>query len=383
MNYINKTYWAYRNKITNKLFGVVYMPAIGKKKGSVLISYFTEPFTFAPWEKFSNFHTMYWEGYEIARLFSERGYECDIIDAKNKKFIPKKQYEVCIDTGDNLERLSEHLPKNCKKIFHILISYWKDYNEAEQTRLNQLEKRRGVKLKPRRKVSPSKSTEIADFLEGFGNKTVFKTFNQFNKSISFIPISSVIEFDFPKNKDLEKARKHFLWIGGGGAVQKGLDLTLEAFSQASELHLHVCGPIYGEEDFVAEYKKELEETPNIHVYGRIDVASEQFDEIISKCGAVIYPSAGEGSSGAIVQAMHAGLIPIITNETGIQEDSRYIPLVNPTPMSVLDAVRDFSHRPTEKIHTHSKQIWDYAKKHYTRKEFSKAYAKFIDDTLKL
>ncbi len=380
---IKSIYWAYRNKITNKLWGVTHMPAIGKKKGDILISYITEPFALAPWEKFSNIHTMYWEGYEIARLFSEKGYASDIINASDSSFVPKKPYVVCIDAGDGFERLSKYLPKKCKKVFYILISYWKAYNAAEEGRLKQLEQRRGVRLLARRKVNPSRDAEIADFLVGFGNKTIFNTFQQFNKPIFSIPISAVILYEFPTEKDFSEARNHFLWIGGGGAVLKGLDLTLEAFKMTPELHLHVCGPVYAEKDFVDVYKKELEATPNIHVYGRIDVTGNQFSKILSKCGAVVYPSAGEGSSGAIVQAMHAGLVPIITHETGIQEDVGYIPLENPTAMSVAEAVRTFSSMPPEEIREFSKKIWSYAQSHYTREEFSKAYSRFIDEKLEL
>ncbi|MEK7609634.1 MAG: glycosyltransferase [Patescibacteria group bacterium] len=382
MNKIRKIYWAYRNKISNKLFGKVRMPALGKKKGEVLVSYITEPFTIAPWEKFSNFHTMYWECFEIARLFSERGYACDIIGTNNTKFIPLKPYVACID-AEGLERLVKYLPTNCKKVFHILISHWDAYNKAEEDRLEQLKKRRGVRLLPRRKMRPSRDAELADYLEGFGNKTIFETFKGFGKPVFFIPISAVLKFDFPKNKNFESVRRSFLWLGGGGSVLKGLDLTLEAFAITPQLHLHVCGPVGAEKDFVEEYKNELYNTPNIHFHGRIDIGGEKFAEIVNKCGAVVYPSGGEGSSGAIVQAMHAGLVPIITHETGIQEDSKYIALIEPTPESVSEAVINFSNLTPERIKDKSYSIWKYAQTHYTREEFSKAYAKFIDSVLKL
>ena len=108
------------------------MPAQIKKRGDILISYFTEPFTFAPQEPFSNYHSMYWECYQIAELFSKRGYDVDIINTKDHRFIPRKPYIVCIDAENDLERLSKYLPKNCKKVFYILISYWKAYNESKQ-----------------------------------------------------------------------------------------------------------------------------------------------------------------------------------------------------------------------------------------------------------
>lgn len=381
MNKIYRTYWAYRNKITHKLWGIVHMPAQEKKKGDVLISYITEPFTLAPWETFSNLHTNYWECHEIASLFSKRGYSVDIVNANNRTFIPKKPYIVCVDSDNNIERFLPHLPKECKKVFPILISYWKAYNESEEKRLDDLEKRRGVRLLPKRKMLPSRNAELADYLEGFGNKTVFNTFKQFNKPIFFVPISSVVKYDFPDQKDWTKAKKNFLWIGGGGAILKGLDLVLEAFIMMPDLQLHVCGPVHSEKDFVDVYKKELFETPNVHVYGRIDVGSKQFMEILNVCSAVVYPSGGEGSSGAVVQAMHAGLVPIITHETGIQEDAGYIPLENPTPESVAKTLKEFLDLPEELIISKAKNIWKYAREHYTRETFSKAYEKFFDEIL--
>jgi glycosyltransferase involved in cell wall biosynthesis len=383
MNKLSQTYWAYRNKITNKLFGTARMSATGKKRGEALLSYITEPFTLAPWESFSNFHTMYWECHEIAHLLSLRGYEVDIIDSKNISFTPKKPYVVCIDADKNLKRFSETLPKSCKKVFHILISHWEAYNAAEQNRLDKLRARRGVELAPRRKMQPSENARVADYLEGFGNKAIFGTFDQFKKPIHFIPISTVVKFDFPENKNWSEARKNFLWVGGGGAVLKGLDLALEAFAKTPDLNLHVCGPVRSEKDFVEAYKKELSETPNIHVYGRIDVGGPQFADIVNKCGAIVYPSGAEGSSGAVVQAMHAGLVPIITHETGIREDSKYIALENPTPESVAKAVKDFSALSPDKIKDQARGIWNYARKTYTHEEFSKAYANFIDNVLKI
>jgi glycosyltransferase involved in cell wall biosynthesis len=149
------------------------------------------------------------------------------------------------------------------------------------------------------------------------------------------------------------------------------------------LHLHVCGPIYGEKDFTDEYKKELEETPNVHVYGRLDVGGEKFAEILEKCASVIYPSGGDGTAGAIIQAMHAGLVPIITPETGIQENAGYISIENPTTESVRQAVLNFAIMQPNVIKSKSRSIWQYARSFYTKENFLKSYAKFIDEILKL
>lgn len=381
MNKIREYYWAYRNKITNKFFGRARMPARGKRKGYVLFSYISEPFTVPPSRGFSNFHTMYWECYEIVKLFNDRGYDCDIINPKNKKFLPRKKYAVCFDSGSNLERWIDFLPKNCRKICPILMTNWLEYNQAEKDRLKNLAERRGVSLRPHRELPPTRSPELADFLVGFGNKTIFASYDKFRKPIIFIPISAVVKYDFPENKDWTKAKKNFLWVGGGGAVLKGLDLVLEAFKKTPDLELHVCGPIHAEKDFVAEYNEELNKTPNIHVYGRIDVSGSKFREIIALCGAVVYPSGGDGTSGAIVQAMHGGLVPLISHETGVQEDSGYIPIIEPTPGAVTEAVTRIVNMPDRELKQFSRRIWNYARNLYTRENFSKFYARFIDEKL--
>lgn len=383
MNIPLNTTRAYSNKLTNKLWGVVYMSAVGKKKGDVLISYITEPFTKAPWQHLSNLHTNYWECYEIARLFSVRGYAVDIINWNDSKFIPKKEYGVCLDIQNNLERLSHFLPKDCKKVMHIVSASADFQNAAEKNRLGELKKRRGITLTLRRQVPVSKNLAYADFLEGFGNKTIQATYTHTNKYIFPIPISAVQLFDFPEDKNFHIARKHFLWFGGGGAILKGLDLVLEAFAKNPSLNLHVCGPVAVEKDFTKAYKKELYETSNIHFYGRIDVTTDAFKKLADTCGALIYPAFSEGTSGAVVQTMHAGVVPIITPETGIHEELGGIIIRNPTIDSISEAANEFSSLPAEKIRAMAHDIWSYARTHYTREAFSEAYAYFIDDILHL
>ena len=92
-----------------------------QKRGDILISYTTLPFL-EP-KKISS-HSNRWECQEITRIFNDRGFNVDIIDHTNKKFIPKKKYRYCLDISDNLERLNGYLNKDCIKIFHITGAHW-------------------------------------------------------------------------------------------------------------------------------------------------------------------------------------------------------------------------------------------------------------------
>ncbi len=389
-NTLKKYFWVYRNKITNKLFGVVHVSPIGKKKGDILLSYITGPFTLAPGEYFSDPHSNYWECREIARLFSSRGYAVDCINASAHRFVPRKPYLACIDIQQDLERLFSYLPKTCKKIIHIDNPFYKEYNQREKIRLDELLRRRGVAFTPKRQVTISNSTALADFLEGFGNEAVFRTYDEFKKPIFPIPISVSETFDYPKNKNFERARKSFVYFGGGGAILKGLDLTIEAFASMPHLRLHLIGPAAHEKEFEQAYAQELalpnimrHPRPKIDPNNHITVGETDFMDITNMCGALIYPSAAEGTSGAVIQAIHAGLIPIVTPETGLNSAIGAIILNNPTVESVREAVQKFSELPVTTLKEMSFTSWSYVRKHHTKETFSKAYGEFIDTILKL
>lgn len=374
---------AYRNKVTNRLWGVVRLPAQGHRRGHVLLSYLTEPFTRTPREGLSNFHSNYWECFEIARLFSERGFSVDIIDHTNRTFVPKKRYAAALDVGANLERLSASLGGECEKIFFITSAHWKTQNQAEQKRLDDLERRRGVRLALRRTLEENRSAEAADFLLALGGKFNRESYAFIGKPIFPIPVSAALEFDFPLNKDMDRARRRFLWLGGGGAVLKGLDLILEAFSALPDYELFVCGPVAAERDFFDLYRQELCQTANIHYEGRIDIGGERFKKLLVECAAVIHASASEGGGGAAIQAMQAGLIPIATYESTVPTEGFGIRLPDASVASIQRAARELASLPISELERRSKATWEYARREHSREAFSRAVDRFMTKELGL
>ena len=182
---------AYKNKITNKLWGVVSLHTKQKRKGIALLSFITGPFTLAPGEYFSDPHPNYWTAPEIARLFLERGYDVDVIEWNNFNFIPRKKYAVCVDLQYNLARLSQFLPKDCKKVMFLIASHPSHQNKVEEMRLQAALKRRGFPLPPKRTDPMTSDPRSADFLLGFGNRTVHGTYASFGKEILPIPVPAM------------------------------------------------------------------------------------------------------------------------------------------------------------------------------------------------
>ncbi|MDO8604216.1 MAG: glycosyltransferase [bacterium] len=391
-NLLSRYVVAYRNKLTNKFFGIVSVAHTGeKKKGVVLLSFLTGPFTKAPGEFYTDPHSNYWVSTELATLFTKRGYDVDIINWDDTQFIPKKDYVVCIDMQYNLERLSEYLPKNCIKVMHLIASYPEFQNNEEQKRIDAVEKRRGVTLPPVRTSPLTSNPGVADFLEGYGNKTVHGTYARFGKEIIPIPVPIMETYSFPEHKNFETARKNFLWFGGGGAILKGLDLVIEAFAGLPHLHLTIMGPASYEKEFEEIYAHELS-LPNIMRYGRPRfnresgesmVGDKYVREVMDQCAAVIGLSASEGGGGAVVQAMQAGLFPIVTPQTGINELAPSIVVQDLDINNIRRIIEDFSNLPSEKIASLARDSWTFAKNSHTKEVFSKVYENFIDTKLKI
>lgn len=375
-------YRVYARKLERRFRGKVTLAPISRSKGAILLSYVTHPFTTSKKELDRSPHTNPWECLLIAEILLEQGFAVDVIDWTNTTFIPKKDYAAVIDVNQNLERLTSFLNEKCVKIFYITGAHWRYQNEAEQGRLKELKERRGCILEPRRQMNPSNNIEYADYASALGNGFAKDTFSYANKDIVNIPLLSVAQFLSPERKDFKNIKKNFVWIGGGGAAHKGLDRVLEALAQMPEYKLTVCGPVAAEKDFAECYKKELYETPNVELVGRIDVRGEQFKKIVNDSIGLIYPSCSEGQAGSVITGLHAGLIPIITRQSGVDAEPFGIELKTASVQEIIDAVKRIAALTDDELRSRSLTVWNYAQKHHTKEQFKESYASFMDKIMK-
>ncbi len=348
--------------------------------GDVLLSYLTAPFLVASGRE-ADAHTNVWECRQIARTFLEFGYAVDVIDWNNHGFVPKKPYRFLVDIGANLERLAPLVDHDCTKILHATGKHWRFQNRAEHLRLAALEARRGVRLQPRRIAPRGAGVEAADCLTVLGDRGTIETFAYSGKPCYRIPLSTTAEFPWNDRKDFEACRRRFIWFGSSGMVHKGLDLVLEAFSATPELHLTVCGPVDRERDFNAFYRRELYQTPNIETVGWVDVAGRQFARIVQSSGALVYPSCSEGCAGCVVTSMHAGLVPIISRESGVEVRDFGILLPRSTVADVRAVALELSRRPADELRRRSRSAWQYARSYHTRDRFAAEFGAVVERLL--
>jgi glycosyltransferase involved in cell wall biosynthesis len=342
-------------------------------RGNVLLSYILDGFLLKDGQPLPASHTHQWETMQMARTWAELGYAVDVIHYRNQRFEPAKKYSVVIDVRRNLERLAPTLAAECLKIFHADTSHLNVLCAAEFRRLLELQERRGVSLSPRRLSVHNQAIENADCATILGNEVTLSTFRYANKPMYSLPVPAAVQFPCPDGKDLSASRRNFLWFGSHGMVHKGLDLTLEAFAEMPDCHLYICGPVHKEEDFVEAYSQELFHKPNIHTLGWADVESEAFKNILDQCVGMIYPSCSEGQAGSVVTCMQAGLIPIISRESGVSVEPFGEILGDCSVSTIRETVRMVSELPEAELRKRTRQTWEYARAHHTREAYAEAY----------
>jgi glycosyltransferase involved in cell wall biosynthesis len=359
---------------------IVSLHPSGRSVGNVLFSYNLYAFLLKQRnEPIPYDHSGRLAGLDMVQTYLDLNYSVDIIDFHDMEFIPIKEYSFFVDFYGNLERIAPLLNGDCKKINGIQTAHWIFNNSAEYKRLSELVQRRGVCLKARRQLIPHLAIDYADYGIIYGNDFTCSTYSYAQKPLYRIPNFSIIDFPWLEEKKFETCRKNFLWFANYGCVHKGLDMVLDAFAQMPECHLTVCGHVEREEDFVKAFYKELYNTPNIHTIGWVDISSPNFSEIINHCVGLIFPSCSEGQSGSVVTCLHAGLIPIISYESGVDIDEDFgIILRNCSVEAIKDSIRRISSKPAQELEQMSRSAWEFAKENYTREKHFEAYRKAVE-----
>ncbi|NNC87294.1 MAG: glycosyltransferase [Akkermansiaceae bacterium] len=351
----------------------VTVPAIGPERGRALFSYRIEGFVMADDDPLMKTHTNYWQSRQMVRTLSELGFTVDVIDYRNARFVPEKKYDVFVDVRNNMERLAPLLGDGCLKIFHIDTAHLLANNAGEAVRLRELADRRRVALQARRFEQPSRGIEFADRATGNAGPFAVRTHEYAGTPIHPLPAPVAQLHDWPADKDWERCRSRFLWMGSGGLVHKGLDLVLEAFALLPDCHLTVCAPLDSEPDFKRAFHRELYDSPNVDAVGWVDVEGEQFRKILGSCGALVYPSCSEGLSTSTIECMHAGLIPIMSPETGIPAEDFGVELGDCSVAGIRQAVQEVADLPPEEFRDRARRAWKHARAHHTRDHFASVY----------
>lgn len=342
-----------------------------------LIVYVTYPFVKGTSYK----HQNSWQVIELAKIINSFKYNIDIINFDHNRKNFNKKYDLLIDIfpRDNAV-YNNFLKDSCIKIAYLTGSNALFQNTAEKDRLKKLYYRRKVKLIPRRQVSlTSKMIESYNAAFFIGNEYNLKTYSDYKMPPVHFIKNTGYKFDF---SDENRNSKNFMFLGSVGQVHKGLDLLLEVFAyKCKGCNLYICSDFQNETDFCKAYKQELYHTANIHPIGFIDIKSEKFKELAEKCAYMILPSCSEGIAGSVLTAMSAGMIPIVSNECGLNDDE-VILLQNCSLKCIEETVKFYSQKNFDWIKNMSKKSLNIIKERYSEENFKQSVLVAIEKTLK-
>ena len=154
--------------------------------GNMLLSYIIDPFLLKPGEQISNAHHHDWLSWQIAQTFLNFGYAVDVIDYRDKKFIPQKKYAFFVGARTNLQRIAQFLNEDCLKIVHLDTAHWLFNNHASYRRSLGLQQRKGVTItrESLKLVESNLAIEYADYATtNLGNQFNVSTYRYAKKPI--------------------------------------------------------------------------------------------------------------------------------------------------------------------------------------------------------
>ena len=357
--------------------GVVSLRPDGAPRGIVLLAYILEPFQREPGEPVSTGHAHHGESILIAETWLKHGYGVDVIDYRNHEFIPRQRYNFLVSARTNLETIAARLDDGCVKIAHLDTSHYAFNNQAAYARVLALARRRGTSLPSIRVIEHNRAIECADYGIVLGNEFVVGTYSFSGKPLFALPVAATMTHPSPAGKNLDACRNGFLWFGSSGLVHKGLDLVLEAFAGMPDMNLTVCGPISSDHAFEQLYHTELYYTQNIRTAGWVDVSDSEFREIVRNCVAVIFPSCAEAQATSVINCMRAGLIPMVTRETGIPVGDFGVTLENASVEEIRSAVQHLAALSSEELQLRAQRTWDYTAAHHSHEAYREAYGQIV------
>lgn len=351
-------------------------------RGKALLDYIIDPFLddFTP--ELARSHANYQQTQAIVEILIEFGFQVDITDWRNMHAPKADGYDIVIGQCNAFTQSCKNSTKRIPKVFLGWGLYAGATQKALATRNQEVLKTRKIQIN--QKHPTDEGPRFATDIFYMGNNYTKETY----RSVSSVPM-----FQLPNpivhgvkstllDKDYEKARRNFMWMAAYGAVRRCLDILLEIFADYPEFHLWICGGIEHEKIFFNAFKYELLELPNIHYIGWVDVAGETYQEVTRTCGYMLYPSVSDGMPGSVVNSMYAGVVPIVTNEAGMDCGGYGLTISTIDQKTILDLVKYAASSSPKALELEAKSVHEFASKRYSYDAFKKSFASALKTTLK-
>lgn len=363
-----------RGPLNSQCYSVIRTSVVPpNRRGVALLALVAEPFELAESAALVKSHSNYWKAPVIAGLLRSLGFSVDVTDWRNANAPSADDYDLVIGQGPAFTSSCRESRKTIPRIFLGWGLYGGATAANTEQRVKELWKRRGLCLPsiPDVDDGPLYATDIIYI----GNRYTRSTYETVvSLPMLMVPNPATIGVKRTTDgKDFSAARRHFLWMAAYGTLRRGLDVLLEVFAANPEFQLTVCGDISHEKDFFAFYKPQLLESANIRYVGWVDVTSDIFSEVTTQCGFCIYPSVSDGMPGSVVNAMVAGLVPIVPDSAGMECGNLEFKVPSVGHESLLRTMRECAAMRPEDLRDRANAAADFAATFYTRGAFESRF----------
>ncbi len=177
-------------------------------------------------------------------------------------------------------------------------------------------------------VEAEKGINAADFILCVGNNLTYNSYIKHGVPKNKIKMLNygVENFSPPVGGSKDKydryhKEKRYVYVTSEIGLRKGFDIIYSLFTNPEvlkqEFHVDIIGLPTNN-----YYKRKLEKfkyllKKKVDYHGWIDSNSKEYWEIIKNNDFVILPSLEEGQAGSVLDAINSGVIPIISQNTGI------------------------------------------------------------------
>ncbi|GAA4357283.1 hypothetical protein GCM10023185_21880 [Hymenobacter saemangeumensis] len=321
-------------------------------------------------------HNIYFQFLAILKRLVDHGFVVDCIKKDTLEYgVDTSQYELILDEGDSLA----FMPKveGQRKVFYCTGTKWNRWNSDELRRVEWFQQKYGIFVKPVRQIKPNFSDQVADYIL---YKGVPEQMQDFNKSACRVQLAMPVEFE-PDKVVRDFSKRDFVWIGGWGAIHKGLDLVVEAFEKLPGLKLHVFGAIEREPPVMNWLQEKIAANPNIRYHGFADYRSPAFQQIVASCAGHVYPSAGENGCATLGQTAHFGQVPITTPTANNQANYLGLNIEEADRESMINSicanVDEVVMMSEKELKERSFELMGFARQRFTRTAFIQSFDQFL------
>lgn len=353
-----KIFYISKSKDSNKWVFVSYIPEVFYKLGD---------------ENYMRGHQSRGEMVEMVTVFNNLGYNVYVSSCSNPK-LPSKDFDIVFGVEPGFVEACNKYPK-AKKVYYATGSHWNHQNSMIKKRTDEFNKMHHSSLPYTRLVKVYNQLDVCDLILQIGSKYTIETYPEvYKEKISIIHQSNSLS-DITDIKIGYAEENEYIWIGGGGAVLKGLDLVLDYFIQHADKVLHVVGNV--EEDFKDIYRGHLDD--NVFFHGHMNLASEGFRNIANRCNYIIYPSCTEaGCPGAVINAMYFGLIPIVSKWAAPDEIEKLGYVLNDLSVDAITAaVEESSKADQVSVINKKKECSKYIKQTFNLRRFASEFENYM------